>query len=76
MVDNAPEVLFFRGIVANRFQRPTESITQFDNYLALAGTADRPRLAKAHETLADNYLKTFQYGRAADEYATILDTLR
>jgi hypothetical protein len=65
-----PESLFYRAVVANRFNRLDESIELMDRYLR----EPKPTNARqAYEIQADNYLKTFQYGKAADTYQLLLD---
>ncbi len=62
-----PEDLFYRGIVANVFNRVEESVGYLTSYLQ----ADEPgqpqtRIREALGALADDYSKLFQYGKAAD----------
>lgn len=65
--------LFYRGIVANRFNRPDDSIVLLQRYLRSGDTANQ---REAYETLADNYLRTYQYGKAADTYKLLLDRFK
>lgn len=65
-------LLFFRGVVANAFNRPRASIRYLDRYIAAAGAGDR-WLSDAYALLADDFVKLFDYGKAADAYKTLLD---
>lgn len=65
--------LFYRGIVANRFNRPDDSIALLERYLR-SGNAENQR--EAYETLADNYVRTYRYGKAADTYKLLLDRFK
>lgn len=69
------KLLFFRGVVANAFNRPRASASYLEQYVARAGAGDE-WLSDAHTLLADNFVKTFDYGKAADAYRTILDRFR
>ena len=71
----SPEILFYRGAVANRFNETENSIELLQKYIKKAGQ-NAPHLADAYELLADNYTKTFEYGKAADAYKSLLDNFR
>ena len=62
-----PDYLFYRAAVANRFNDPKGSILFLDKFLKL-GIGDDQRTQDAYEMLADNYVKTFQYAKAAATY--------
>jgi predicted aspartyl protease len=62
-----PDYLFYRAAVANRFNDPKGSISFLDKFLKLR-IGDDQRMQDAYELLADNYVKTFQYGKAAATY--------
>jgi hypothetical protein len=62
-----PDYLFYRAAVANRFNDPKGSISFLDKFLKLKIGGDE-RMQEAYELLADNYVKTFQYGKAAAAY--------
>ena len=65
------EILFYRGVVENKFNRPDASIITLKKFI---GSPDRdPSLVReAYTLLADNYVKTFRYAEAAKTYETIL----
>jgi len=65
------EVLFYRAVVSNKFHRPTESINFIQRYLEATSEQD-PLVKESYELLADNYIKTYQYQKAAGVYQTIL----
>jgi predicted aspartyl protease len=62
--------LFYRGIVANRFNQPADSIALLQRYLS---SGDVTNQREAYETLADDYLRTYQYSKAADTYKILID---
>lgn len=71
--DQSPEILFYRAVISNKFNKPRLSIIQLDEYLKKAkADADSDLLAESYELLADNYLKTFQYSKAANSYNALL----
>lgn len=63
--------IFFEAVVANRFHRPYRSLDLLKRYLSRADGNSR-WIVDSYQILADNYLKTFQYQKAADAYGTIL----
>jgi|GEM_PF-1281062 len=65
--DAAPDLLFFRGMTANAFFHSQESVNYLTAYLGKAGPGSpRTRLREALEALADDYVKLFQFGNAAE----------
>ena len=70
--DGSVEMLFFRGVLANRFNRRAESIILLQDYLKKA-SSQHPYRLDALKALADNLSKDGEYGRAADVYGAILD---
>src|SRR5262245_17172692 len=73
--DASPELLFYRGAAANRFNKRETSIALLLQYIKKSGK-DAPHLADAYEILADNYTKNFEYGKAADTYKFLLENFR
>ncbi len=71
--ENSPELLFYRGIVANRFNQLQKSAALLQKYLK---SGDRKHLRDAYETLADNDTRTYDYGKAADVYKLILEKFK
>lgn len=71
--ENSPDLLFYRGIVANRFNELSKSNELLRKYLESGDPAHQP---EAYETLADNYTRTFEYGHAADIYKLLLDRFK
>lgn len=69
------KLLFFRGVVANAFNRPVDSARYLKQYLARAGR-DGEWLSGAYTLLADDFVKTHDYGKAADAYRTVLERFR
>ncbi|HJQ31244.1 MAG TPA: retropepsin-like aspartic protease [Pyrinomonadaceae bacterium] len=68
-------MLFFRGAVANLFNRPRTSTTYLKRYVARAGANDE-WLSEAYTLLADDFVKMFEYGKAADAYRATLERFR
>ena len=67
---------FFSGVLANRKNNTAESVRMLEP-LGMApesasGSAERGK--ELWLTLADDYVKAFQYGRAAEAYAHVLKT--
>lgn len=69
--DKSPEVLFYRGVIANKFNQPEKSIEYLQKFLKKGG--ESKNLRGAYELLADNYAKTYEYGKAADAYKILVD---
>jgi len=67
--DRLPDFLFYRGVVANRFNRLEESIRFLTAYRE---TKNAEKVCDAYEILADDYVKTYRYARAAEMYKTQL----
>lgn len=68
--------LFFEAVVANKFRQSSRSLSYLKRYLAKTRTAsDSPWLLNSYQLLADNYLKTFHYRKAADSYEKVLKEL-
>ncbi len=71
--DQSTELLFYQGVVSNKFNKPQSSITYLQNYLKQAKESeDTDLLIECYELLADNYLKTYQYQKAAEVYTSML----
>lgn len=64
------DLLFYRGVVHNKFNRPGLSIKFLNAYLRQA--KDTSMRIKAYELLADNYRRSYQYRKAAQVYKTLL----
>lgn len=73
--DNSDEILFYRGVVANRFNDLKESVSLLQKYVKKADK-NSAHLADAYETLADSYTKTHEYGKAADTYKFLIDNFK
>jgi len=71
--DNSPELLFYRGVAANRFNRLAESIEFLQKYLE---SSDAKNPVDAYETLADSYAKNYEYGKSADVYKILLERFK
>ena len=69
--DKSPEVLFYRGLIANRFNQPEKSIEYLQKFLRKGG--ESKNLRAGYEALADNYSKTYEYGKSADTYKILID---
>lgn len=65
------ELIFYRGAVANKFNASKDSIKLLNHYLKNASPKDE-HLKECYSLLADNYVKTYQYAKAADTYKKLL----
>lgn len=69
--------MFFRGVVSNKFNQPELSIKQIRSYLGRGGGSERANLLReSYEILADNYVKTYPYRKAAEAHETLLTKFR
>lgn len=71
--DNEKHLAFYRAVVENRFNRPERSIALLERFLKdPKKIADTRLVREAYTVLADSYVKTYQYRKAAAIYETIL----
>jgi hypothetical protein len=63
---------YFAGVLANRAGRVPESIRLLKSVLPSIRTSRPDRAAVALQALADDYIKSFQYGDAAQVYDDLL----
>ncbi|HKO98442.1 MAG TPA: pepsin/retropepsin-like aspartic protease family protein [Pyrinomonadaceae bacterium] len=71
------ELLFYSGVVHNKFNRPDLSIKFLNSYLSQnESRQNTPKRIACYELLADNYRKSYQYRKAADVYKTLLTRFR
>jgi hypothetical protein len=68
-------MIFYRGVVSNRFNDLEKSTALLRKYIKRA-EKNAARLPDAYEILADNYTKTYEYGKAADTYKFLLDNYK
>ncbi len=73
--NKTPEILFYRGVVANKFNESKKSIELLQKFLK-EKNADKKKIVQAYQLLADNYTKTFEYGKAADAYRVLLEKFK
>jgi hypothetical protein len=74
---DSPELLFYRGAVSNIFNKLPASIKHLEEYLKKAGGTESGRWTReTYRLLADNYRKSYQYGKAADNFEKILILFR
>jgi predicted aspartyl protease len=72
-IDEHADLLFYRGAVGNKFNQLQLSITYFKEYLKREKEdKDSELLVECYEMLADDYLKTYQYQKAAEAYNVLL----
>src|SRR5687767_5184916 len=69
--DKSPGVLFYRGVIANKFNQPEQSIKYLQKFLKKGSESKKSR--DAYELLADNYAKTYEYGKSAETYKILVD---
>lgn len=71
--DKSGKILFYRGAIANKFNRPLDSIKILQQFLKTANKQnDAKTMADAYEILMDDYIKTYQYARAVETIKTVL----
>lgn len=70
--DQSPELLFYHGTIANKFNRMHESIGFLKEYQKIVKPTDE-KLGECYELLGDNYAKTFQYCRAGECFKMLLE---
>lgn len=71
--DRDKSIVFYRAVVENKFNRPERSIQFVEKFLKEPGkNADQKMIIEAHSLLADNYVKTYRYARAAAVYDLLL----
>jgi len=61
------DYLFYKAVVANRFNDPKASIVSLQKFLKRQ-KAGSDLAKEAYEILADNYVKTHEYAKAAETY--------
>jgi len=66
-------LLFYRGVIANRFNQNKNAIKFFRRYLQ---SGDTKHLVEAYEELADSYTKINQYGKAAETYKILIERFK
>jgi hypothetical protein len=71
-MEPVPEREYFAGVLANREGRIPESIQLLKSVLPGIRTSHPDRAAVALQALADDYIKSFQYGDAAQVYDDLL----
>jgi hypothetical protein len=75
--DSRPDVVFLRGMLANAFNRLDESVGYLRSFVQPSGVLPpAARLREALSALADDYLKLFQYGKAAEIRTSIIPLLK
>lgn len=67
------KLLFYRGVIANRFNQNANAIKFLRQYIA---SSDTDNLAEAYEELADSYTKTYQYRQAAETYKILTERFK
>ena len=71
-----PDILFYRGIVANAFNRSADSAGFLNSFLQIAGDRlPEAALRDALVALADDYARMFEYAKAAETREKILPIL-
>ncbi|MEZ5425911.1 MAG: retropepsin-like aspartic protease [Pyrinomonadaceae bacterium] len=65
------EILFFKGAVENKFNKPDESIRLLKKFLEHK-PQNEELVRESHSLLADNFVKTYRYRQAAETLKIIL----
>lgn len=74
--DRTTELLFYRGAVSNKFNRLSSAISYLQNYLKRVRGKNDAWLADCYELLADSYLKSYEYRKAAEVHKTLIALFR
>ncbi len=74
--DSSADLLFYRGAVSNKFNRLNSAINHLQNYLKRARGKNDSRLEDCYELLADSYLKSYEYKKAAGVYKTLVAMMK
>lgn len=70
------ELVFYRAVVATTFNQPQLAISYIQKYLKqMEGRRDARRV-NCYAMLADSYLKTYRYRKAAEAYGEALTKFR
>jgi Aspartyl protease len=70
--DQSTSLNFYRGVVSNKFNRPSLSIKYLQQYLKQKRGHEDGLLKDCYEILADNYVKIHEYRMAAETYRVLL----
>ncbi len=70
--ESPPELLFYRGAVANKFNRMRESIELLQTYLETV-KPNAEKLRNCYELLGDNYAKNYQYRLAGEKFGWLFE---
>ncbi|HEX2867908.1 MAG TPA: pepsin/retropepsin-like aspartic protease family protein [Ignavibacteriales bacterium] len=72
--EDIPIILFLKGAVSNKFNQLDRSISYIRKYLKkTGGNLSAEYMTESYDILADNYVKSYQYKKAAESYQVILD---
>ncbi len=74
--DQTTELLFYRGAVSNKFNRLSSAISYLQNYLKRMRGKNDARLADCYELLANSYLRSYEYRKAAGVYKTLIALMK
>lgn len=69
--ESSGEILFFKGAVENKFNKPVESINLLRKFLD-EKPLNKELVRESYSLLADNFVKTYRYKQAAETLKTIL----
>ena len=73
--NKTPETLFYRGVIANKFNESAKSIEFLEKFLK-EKNIEKKKIVQAFQLLADNFVKTYEYGKAATAYQTLLEKFK
>jgi hypothetical protein len=75
--ENTPEIVFYRGMMANAFNRPEESIDFLTRLLDAPGVRMAPDvLSDLYLALSDDYARLGEYAKAAGARTKVLPIVR
>jgi predicted aspartyl protease len=72
--EDSPLILFLKGAVSNKFNQLDKSISYIKKYIDITGNnSNAEYMIESYDILADNYVKSYQYKKAAESYQVMLD---
>lgn len=75
--EKQPDILFYRGAIANKFNQPLDSIDLLQSYLKIADKkTEAKKAADAYEMLADDYAKIYNYAKSAAALKILLSEFK
>lgn len=72
--EKSRELEFYRGVVANKFNRLTLAVDLFQRYISRSPRGgDDELILESYKLLADSYVRTYQYEKASETYQRLFE---